>query len=103
VENQWVENNIRVGDKTYMNNLVSVSVSRSPNISATVSAEVTNDNEEPTGKKSWYIGEVSYKFNSTNSLTVSYGTERGGLKCTNGICRFVRPFEGFRATLSTKF
>ncbi|MDD5361259.1 MAG: DUF6029 family protein [Ignavibacteria bacterium] len=103
VENQWVENNIRVGDKTYMNNLVSVSVSRSPNISATVSAEVTNDNEEPTGKKSWYLGEVSYKFNSTNSLTVSYGTERGGLKCTNGICRFVRPFEGLRATLSTKF
>ncbi len=103
VENQWVENNIRVGEKNYMNNLFAVSLSRSPNVSATFSAEFTNDNEEPTGKKNWFIGEVSYKFNSANSLTVSYGTERGGLKCTNGICRFVRPFEGFRLTLNNKF
>ncbi|HWQ82423.1 MAG TPA: DUF6029 family protein [Ignavibacteria bacterium] len=103
VENQWVENNIRVGEKSYMNNLFSVSLSRSPNISATFSAEFTNDEEEPTGKKNWFIGEVSYKFNSANSLTVSYGTERGGLKCTNGICRFVRPFEGLRLTLNNKF
>jgi hypothetical protein len=86
-----------------MNNLFSVSLSRSPNISATFSAEFTNDEEEPTGKKNWFIGEVSYKFNSANSLTVSYGTERGGLKCTNGICRFVRPFEGLRLTLNNKF
>lgn len=102
-EQQFVYNNLRFGDKNYMNTLFSLSVSKSPKISATINYEFTNDDEETTGKKSWVIGEVSYKFNPSNTLTVSYGTERGGLRCTNGICRLVKPFDGFRFTLNTKF
>jgi hypothetical protein len=86
-----------------MNHLISLTLSRSPNLSFTFNTEFTDDDEEPTGKKSWNLGEIQYKINQSNTVTVSYGTERGGLRCANGICRFVQPFEGFRATVQTQF
>jgi hypothetical protein len=102
-ENQFVYNSNMTTKKDFLNELISLSVSRSPDLSATVSYEWTTSDEEPTGKKSWLLGELSYKLNTTNSVTVSYGTERGGVRCTNGICRYVRPFEGFRLTVNSKF
>jgi len=102
-ENQFVYNSSMTSKKDFLNELVSLSVSKSPDLSATVSYEWTTSNEEPTGKKAWVLGEVSYKLNTTNSVNVSYGTERGGIRCTNGICRYVRPFEGFRLTVNSKF
>ena len=102
-ENQFVYNSNMTTKKDFMNELISLSVSKSPDLSATVSYEWTTSDEEPTGKKAWMLGEVSYKLNTTNSVTVSYGTERGGIRCTNGICRYVRPFEGFRLTVNSKF
>ncbi|MGH2575556.1 MAG: DUF6029 family protein, partial [Ignavibacteria bacterium] len=33
----------------------------------------------------------------------SYGAERGGLKCSSGICRYVNPFNGFRLTVINNF
>lgn len=102
-EMQWVNNSIRIGEKSFTNQLISLNYSRSPYISATVGFEFTDDDEEPTGRDSWYIGEVTYKINQSNTVTVSYGSERGGLKCTNGICRFVQPFQGFRLGIATQF
>ena len=102
-EQQFIYNSQMPGDKNFINQLLSLSVSRSPDISATVSYEWTTSDQEPTGKKNWLLGEVSYKINPTNTVTVSYGSERGGVRCTNGICRYVRPFEGFRLTVNSKF
>lgn len=103
MENQWVNNSIRIGQKTFMNHLFSLNYSRSPSLSAAVSFEFTDDEEEPTGKDSWYLAEVMYKINQSNTVNVSYGSERGGLRCTNGICRFVQPFQGFRLGIATQF
>jgi hypothetical protein len=103
LEQQWLNNSIRIHQKSYMNQLVQVNLTKSPQLSFTLNAEFTNDEEEPTGKQSWFLGEVLYKLNQTNTLTVSYGSERGGLRCTNGICRFVNPFEGFRMTIQSQF
>jgi len=102
-EHQWVNNSIRIEEKSFTNQLISLSYSRSPYISATFGFEFTNDEEEPTGKDSWYIGEVAYKINESNTVNVSYGSERGGLRCTNGICRFVQPFQGMRLGIATQF
>lgn len=90
-------------DNDFINQLIMLSLSKSPDLSATLSYEWTTNEEEPTGKKNWILGEVSYKINEGNTVTVSYGTERGGVRCTNGICRYVRPFEGFRLTINSKF
>lgn len=103
-ETQWVHNSIRVSeDKDFTNQYLSLTLSKSPNVNLTLNSEFTNDDEEPTGKKSWFLGEASYKLNQSNTITVSYGSERGGLRCANGICRFVKPFEGFRAAIATQF
>lgn len=103
LEQQWEYNSIRTGEKSFMNQYASINLTKSPYLGVTVSGEFTNDKEEPTGKSSWFLGEIIYKLNQKNQITFSYGSERGGLKCTNGICRYVNPFEGFRATILTSF
>lgn len=102
-EQQWMNNSIRIGEKEYMNQFVALSLIKSPNLTLTLNAEFTNDEEEATGKKSWVQGEISYNINSANIVTVSYGSERGGLRCTSGICRYVNPFNGFRLTVQSRF
>ncbi|MBK8981089.1 MAG: hypothetical protein IPM38_01930 [Ignavibacteria bacterium] len=103
-ENQWVHNSIRLSeDKNYTNQYLSLSLQRSPNVTLTFSSEFTSDDEEPSGKNSWFLGEATYQINQSNTIGVSYGTERGGLKCTNGICRYVNPFSGFRLSVATQF
>lgn len=102
-ETQWENNSINIGDKNFMNQYNSLTFSSSPSLTLTVTSEFTNNDDEPTGKSSWFTGEISYKLNESNTFGVSYGSERGGLKCTNGICRFVQPFEGFRVAIATQY
>jgi hypothetical protein len=103
-ENQWANYSLRnPDDKNFTNQFIAVSLSKSPNLSLTLNSEFTSDNLELTGKKSWIEAEVSYNINRTNVVIVSYGSERGGLKCTSGICRYVNPFNGFRLTIQSKF
>jgi len=105
-EQQWVHNSFRTSreaDQNFTNQFLSFTFSRSPNLNVTFNTESTNDDEEPTGKKFWWLSEISFKINQSNTILVSYGSERGGLRCSNGICRFVQPFEGFRAAVQSSF
>lgn len=102
-EQQWVNNSIRLEQKGYMNQFVSLNLTKSPEFSIALNAEFTNDEEEPTDTQSWFLAEALYRLNQSNTITVSYGSERGGLRCTNGICRFVNPFEGFRLSIQSQF
>jgi len=105
-EQQWVHNSFRASresDQNFTNQFLSFTLSRSPDLNLTANFESTNDDEEPTGKEFWWLGEVNYKINQSNTVTVSYGSERGGLRCANGICRFVKPFEGFRVTVASQY
>jgi hypothetical protein len=107
-EQQWVFNSARtytptVDNRNFYNEYISVSVSRSPSIIVNGTVELSTDKEDPSGKKIWGTGEITYKFSSANSLTFSYGSERGGLKCSSGICRYVNPFNGFRLTVINNF
>jgi uncharacterized protein DUF6029 len=101
-EFQKVFNSIRL-KQTFYNAYASIAFSHSPNVVLVFNMERSNDEEDPTGKKTWYQGEVTYKFTSANSVTVSYGSERGGLKCSSGICRYVSPFNGLRLTVINNF
>lgn len=102
-ENQWAHNTSHATSPDYTSQFVALSLSKSPELTMTVNTEFTSDKDDPSGKSKWASGEVSYKITPTNVLTVSYGSEKGGLKCTNGICRYVYPFNGLRLTLSSKF
>ncbi|MCX7878017.1 MAG: DUF6029 family protein [Ignavibacteria bacterium] len=102
-EFQRAYNSLRAGEKHYNSQFTSLSVSRSPNLILAGNFEFTDDEEDPSGKKFWANGELTYKFSSSNIITLSYGSERGGLKCSSGICRYVNPFNGFRLTLINNF
>lgn len=103
LENQWADYSLRQpDDRRFTNHYASIGFSRSPSFSCALSSEFTSDKSEPGGKKFWLEGELSYNINPSNVVIVSYGSERGGLKCTSGICRFVNPFNGFRLTVQSK-
>ena len=41
----------------------------------------------------WINFESSYNFNQNYRLSISYGSKRGGVYCSNSICRYIQPFE----------
>jgi hypothetical protein len=103
-EQQWVYNSLNDDDnKRFFNEYISLSISRSPSLILNGTIEFSTDKDDPSGKKVWGTGEITYKISTANSVTFSYGSERGGLKCSSGICRYVNPFNGFRLTVINNF
>lgn len=47
----------------------------------------------------WVSGELSIKPINGLWLRASYGKEKGGVRCTGGVCRVLNPFEGFRLSM----
>ena len=83
----------------YFNEYVSLTIARAAHWSATVRMEYTTDNADPSGKDFWRTIEFAYRVGTDHIATISYGTERGGLVCTSGICREILPFDGVRLSL----
>ena len=48
------------------------------------------------GFQSWNSVDVSSRTLENLSIRMSYGSEKGGVRCTGGVCRLINPFEGFR-------
>ena len=54
--------------------------------------------------KKWLSLELAYNITPTHRLSLMYGSQRGGLVCSNGICRIIPPFnDGFRINLTSMF
>ena len=49
--------------------------------------------------QNWISGELSVKPLDGLWLRASYGKEKGGVRCTGGVCRILNPFEGFRVSM----
>jgi len=64
------------------------------------SFSVIYDRSDESGEtESWLSGEITYKHSSKLRLRGSYGAEKGGIRCTGGVCRYISPFEGGRLFL----
>ncbi|RMF07564.1 MAG: hypothetical protein D6762_07275, partial [Candidatus Neomarinimicrobiota bacterium] len=54
--------------------------------------------------RKWVALEVVLNLNPRNRLTLLYGSQKGGLVCSNGVCRYVGAFDdGFKLTLTSIF
>lgn len=54
--------------------------------------------------KTWANLELSYNINQKNQLSLSYGSQKGGVLCSNGVCRYVQAFEnGYKIALISTF
>ena len=96
-----VNDNFNTGKKDYYNQYISILTSIFSKVTFAIRYEFTNNNFEVSGRKDWFLTELGYRISGTNLATVSYGLERGGQICTNGICRYILPFKGLRFTLQT--
>ena len=102
------------------NHFMSISIGKSPHWSATltldrtnISETVINDShhlnplEELLGidqTKNWVNLEIIYNVTTSMRLSLLYGSLKGGLICTNGVCRIIEPFDdGFKLGLTTVF
>ena len=52
-----------------------------------------NASEDFDTSNSWESFGVSYKFDTDDTLQLFYGSMRGGLDCTNGVCRYIQSFD----------
>ncbi len=46
-------------------------------------------------KRNWWGGQLEIKF-GRHAVRIFYGSNKGGVKCAGGVCRFFPPFEGLR-------
>lgn len=106
-----------------INKFLSIGFSRSPKWSISLNVDNTNTEDvlvmekkrnnnfietilNPVFNKSLTWSSVDIVFNVLNStqLSLTYGSQRGGVFCSNGICRYVQSFEnGFKFGITAAF
>jgi hypothetical protein len=103
IEQQWMFENKHSTNQHYENLLISLQVSHSPEWSVEIRRDATTSPYDPSQSRVWLTVEGSFRIGSSHTATASYGSERGGQVCTNGICRQVNPFKGLRFSLISQF
>jgi len=101
-ENEFAYDSYNTSNEHYYTQLLTIIFTRSPNLSVTARYEHTTDRADPSNKQDWLIGEVGYTFGQSHTTTISYGNERGGQICSNGVCQYQLPFEGIRFSLRSQ-
>jgi peroxiredoxin len=56
-----------------------------------------------TDKKDWWAIQAEWRFAKGNSIRIFYGSTKGGIKCSGGLCRLFPPFEGLRLEIIWRF
>ncbi len=87
----------------FFNHLIAVQLAHSPDYSVGLRYEYTTHEYEPQDEKHWLVGEVGYHIGANNLVGITYGAERGGQVCSNGICRVISPYKGFRLSFTSQF
>ena len=91
-----------LSEKYQINKFISLSTNFNQKWTFNFSVETTNadesklnndSNENFNSSNSWKSFGVSYKFDTDDTLQVFYGSVRGGLDCTNGVCRYIQSFD----------
>ncbi len=101
-ENEFSYDSYNTTNEQYYTQLLTLIVTRSPDLSATLRYEMTTDGADPSGRKNWMVGELGVTVGQSHTATLSYGTERGGQVCSNGVCQYQLPFDGVRFTLRSQ-
>lgn len=98
-ERQWVYDDTNPAQQKFYNHLVSLSVTKTPRYAITLRYEFTSDRGTIDGRRNWTALDASYRISNSHTVTITIGGDRGGQICSNGVCRIVNPFLGFRGTI----
>jgi hypothetical protein len=102
LEQQFFHDSFNRIEPHFFNEFISLSLARAGLWTATVRVEYTTDKSDASGKDFWRAAEFAYRIGTHHTATIMYGTERGGLICSSGVCREVLPFDGFRLSLQSQ-
>ena len=100
---EFRDDNFNVSQKEFNNQYLYLLSTLFQKMTLTLRYEFTNNDFDISGRKDWFSVEAGYKFTGSILASVTYGRERGGLVCVNGVCRYLLPFKGFRFSLQTIF
>ena len=114
VDQQINSNFYSLLSEEYQENIfLSLSAQYNQKWSFNVSHESTNSDESLLNEgeddsfdssNDWNSFSVAYNFESDHMLEFFYGSIRGGLDCTNGVCRYIQAFDdGIRIDYSRNF
>ncbi len=78
----------------FRDRIFSLSYGRSPWLNLTASFEDTTDETET--REHWIAGIAEIRVAENHDVVVSFGSERGGWKCSGGVCFFEPEFEGLK-------
>ena len=82
-----------VGKPLRYNNVISLGFASSPKWSITYFQDNTSIDEKSLKAERWTYWELLYRINQNMVLTYFDGSLKGGLVCSNGICRYKQAFE----------
>lgn len=54
-------------------------------------------------KRDWLGAQLEIKFSQGNFVRIFFGSNKGGVKCAGGVCKFFPPFEGLRIDSVLRF
>ncbi|MEW6194930.1 MAG: DUF6029 family protein [Bacteroidota bacterium] len=94
-----VKDNFNAEQTEYSNHLFGLINVIDTKINVTFRYEFSTNRFDVSGKRYWSAIELGYRLNQNLSAAVSYGKEKGGQICSNGVCRYILPFEGLRISI----
>lgn len=74
-----------------------------PFLSLACTYEYTTEDTIGADRNHFVSGEALWRFASSSYLKLMYGSTRGGLRCSGGMCRQFPAFEGGRAEITVRF
>ncbi|MBC8145786.1 MAG: hypothetical protein H7X80_09370, partial [bacterium] len=86
----------------FFNSLVTLEYSQSPRWAVNARVEYSTTTKEENGRQVWPVVGGTYRIGDAHTVGLQYGSERGGVVCTGGVCRFINPFTGVRFTVVSK-
>jgi hypothetical protein len=105
IEADWKSKNFKGKYLDYYERRSFLSFHYSPRWIITLFFDQTNNPEIlfVKNKKNWWAGQIEVKILNSNSIRIFFGSTKGTVKCSGGICRFFPSFEGLRIEAILRF
>ena len=100
---EWMRQQDYRVDEGYNDWAVEASLYRSHFGHLTLKLDRSEDDTEEAATNLYAAEAVMELFNGSHKVILFYGDERGGLVCSSGSCRLVKPFSGLKLTLESWF
>jgi len=87
----------------WFNNYAAAGLGWKQRVIFTVGTEFTGKQTLPGENRKWPFAELSLRLTNGGTFNLFYGSQREGLMCSNGLCKYIPGFKGMRAEMNLFF